>query len=306
MRCRFFDESQFLDGSAWEVCNRINFSSLNYFHQEEYTANTYSIKYVIQGTEHYFVNGKKYSVSAGRFLLINKDQPIGTLVNSKKKTSGFCIHFTENALKDLLSLLTHTETQLLDNEATVPYLPDFEQLLYLDSENQLGSSLKKMASQFMASTHTFATDSQLVFEQLAKPLLLLQNNVHPLEKNIKAYRSSTRKELFRRLELAREYIIDSDSPDTRTIAQIAMLSPSHFTRAFHSVYGESPHQYILRLKLEKAVTLLRNKKQSLTELAFECGFGDLSTFSKTFKKVYGMSPTTFPGINQQLKQIGEA
>ncbi|MCD7898542.1 MAG: AraC family transcriptional regulator [Bacteroides sp.] len=82
--------------------------------------------------------------------------------------------------------------------------------------------------------------------------------------------------------------------DLNTIAGVANFSPFHFHRIFTFLMGETPIDYIQRLRIEKAATKLREKDlNTITEIAYSCGFGSISLFSRTFKKYFGQTPTQF-------------
>jgi AraC family transcriptional regulator len=78
-----------------------------------------------------------------------------------------------------------------------------------------------------------------------------------------------------------------------SMARVACLSPYHFSRAFRKSTGISPHQYILRTRVETAKHLLRASHLSLSEIAFRVGFFDQSHLARHFKRRYGVSPRTF-------------
>jgi len=77
------------------------------------------------------------------------------------------------------------------------------------------------------------------------------------------------------------------------LAALCHLSLSSFKRKFNETYGESPKKYLNRMKLEKAVSLLRKPKSRISEVAFEVGFESLATFNRSFKQQYGKSPTDY-------------
>lgn len=78
------------------------------------------------------------------------------------------------------------------------------------------------------------------------------------------------------------------------LASIANFSKFHFNRVFQSIVGETPFQFILRVRLEKAATLiLTNKNQKISEIANECGFSDISIFSRNFKSHFQVSASQF-------------
>lgn len=76
-------------------------------------------------------------------------------------------------------------------------------------------------------------------------------------------------------------------------ASAAGLSPFYFLRVFAQVLGVTPHQYLLRLRLRHAARLLADSARSITDIAFDVGFGDLSNFVRTFHRAAGVSPRGF-------------
>ena len=78
--------------------------------------------------------------------------------------------------------------------------------------------------------------------------------------------------------------------DVAELAAIAHLSPSHFLRQFKLTFGETPHQYLYRRRIERAGTLLRCTSRSVTDIAHEVGYESLGTFTRTFTKLMGHSP----------------
>lgn len=108
--------------------------------------------------------------------------------------------------------------------------------------------------------------------------------------------STTTKENIARLNKAIDFI-EKNIPQKLTlsiIAKQAYFSPYHFHRLFSVAVGETVTNYIIRKRIEKAaIHLLYHKEVTITEVAEQVGFGDLSSFSRAFKKFYGLSPNQF-------------
>jgi AraC-like DNA-binding protein len=77
------------------------------------------------------------------------------------------------------------------------------------------------------------------------------------------------------------------------LARIAKVSEAHFIRTFRATFGETPHRYLQRRRVERAMFLLRVTAQSITDICFDVGFNSLGTFSRIFHDVVGESPTAF-------------
>ena len=77
------------------------------------------------------------------------------------------------------------------------------------------------------------------------------------------------------------------------MARIAKVSEAHFIRTFRATFGEPPHRYLQRRRIERAMFLLRASDRPITDICFDVGFNSLGTFSRTFRDVVGESPTGF-------------
>ncbi len=81
--------------------------------------------------------------------------------------------------------------------------------------------------------------------------------------------------------------------DVRAVAAVAHISPAHFSRCFRSVFGETPHRYLQRRRVERSMFLLRETDRTVTDVCFAVGFTSLGTFSRTFRRIVGESPSAY-------------
>jgi AraC-like DNA-binding protein len=88
----------------------------------------------------------------------------------------------------------------------------------------------------------------------------------------------------------REYARELDVP---ALAREAHASPAHFARSFKSAFGETPHQYLLRRRVERAKDLRRSTGLSVTEVCLEVGFRSLGSFSTAFRELVGEPPSRY-------------
>jgi AraC-like DNA-binding protein len=81
--------------------------------------------------------------------------------------------------------------------------------------------------------------------------------------------------------------------DVPALARAAHLSPAHFSREFRRAFGETPHRYLLTRRLERAAALLRNTDHSVARICFEVGLSSVGSFTTSFVRAYGVSPTAY-------------
>ena len=77
------------------------------------------------------------------------------------------------------------------------------------------------------------------------------------------------------------------------IAAVAFLSEAHFIRSFRATFGETPHRYLQRRRVERSMFLLRETDRSVTDVCFDVGFTSVGTFSRTFRDIVGETPSDY-------------
>jgi AraC-like DNA-binding protein len=91
--------------------------------------------------------------------------------------------------------------------------------------------------------------------------------------------------------------------DVPALAKAAYLSPAHFSREFRRAFGETPHQYLLTRRLERAAALLRNTDHSVADICFTVGLRSVGSFTTSFRRVYGLSPTAYRAAHPPVARV---
>lgn len=81
--------------------------------------------------------------------------------------------------------------------------------------------------------------------------------------------------------------------DVAALAGAARLSPAHFSREFRKAFGETPHQYLLTRRLERAASLLRTTDRSVAEICMSVGLRSVGSFTTSFGRAFGVTPTAY-------------
>jgi len=81
--------------------------------------------------------------------------------------------------------------------------------------------------------------------------------------------------------------------DVPAVAAVAHMSEAHFIRCFRDTFGETPHRYLQRRRVERSMFLLRETDRSVTDICLDVGFTSLGTFSRTFREIIGQSPSAY-------------
>ena len=255
---------------------------------------TLSIKSFFNGKALYTLGKGSIAVDDSSYLLINHDQPYTIDIDSSTAVESLCIFFERGFVEEVHRTLTASTQALLD----APEPPTFPQLHFFERtyrhDNLISPLLLTLRTQLPSRR-----DQQIwlyeILLSIAQRLLQLHLNIFKEVEALPALRAATREELYRRLYRAREYASAFyDTPVTiNELAQIAALSPNHFLRTFKQLFRQTPHQYLIQKRLERAAELLVSTDRSVTEICFALGFESLGSFSWLFHQRTGCSPTAY-------------
>jgi AraC-like DNA-binding protein len=116
----------------------------------------------------------------------------------------------------------------------------------------------------------------------------------------RAVEESNRRMLRARDAMDRDYAKPLDVP---TLARIAYVSKAHFIRVFRATFGETPHRYLQRRRVERAMFLLRETDSSVSEICLDVGVTSLGTFGRTFREIVGETPTAYRHRAADLRAV---
>lgn len=157
------------------------------------------------------------------------------------------------------------------------------------SDDELWAIAAKLKAQADASRPGQRQYADALGILLAHELLRLNNGPGPAPRPVRGGLASWQE------KKVAEYIdahLLEDIP-LAVLAGIAQLSPFHFVRAFKQSFGLPPHRYLVKLRVERAKTLLADPAMSVTQIGARLGFGETSSFTTTFRKYTGLTPTAY-------------
>jgi AraC family transcriptional regulator len=270
--------------------NRIYYGEVHEFFSTEAFRN-FSIKLALQGTIHYKTQQQEYRLNSNNFLLTCR-QPGTVVVDSATMVRGIFIDIQQETIDEAFSVLAATNHCDFDNlQAGYFFSPEFFENIYALKNNSLDKALQQLVYNL---THNTIAPGEETFLSLAEKVVEHELGNYKSLTNLKSVRSATKQELLKRLLQGKDYIDDNflKTPGIAEIVKHCNMSSFHFFRSFKQAFGCSPYQYIINKRLEHAKTLIRTG-ESFTAIAMQCGFADLFSFSKAFKKFYGSSPSDY-------------
>lgn len=249
------------------------------FHWHSY----FEITCVQSGMGHYFVNGQEYTMDKGDIIIFNNVEPHGW------KLMGDDMHllvmvFSPEFVAEKLSVF--------DSEYLKPFV-------------ERGSNFRNRIGREETVSHEIRKGIREIYTEWEEkregyPLMIKANILRILTILIRAYQDDSKsgemlkekKNAMKRLEQAFSYI-DAHYSEKITLDEVAaaaFMSSTYFSSYFRKVTNISFSEYVTRLRISHARELLRDKEKSVTEIALECGFHNISNFYKMYKKYVGKPP----------------
>ena len=271
--------------------NTFNVSSLNQF-QKTLSGSGFAIKFVTQGIENYAIEKRHYQLGAGSYLLTNGEKKAQVLIDSNTNVKGICVNLDEEIIRKTVASICEGDSAQPDENVSKFFEQDhFFENHYHSGTTLLGNHLEKIKTAIKSGEFQSSDINEELFFQLALNLVKDQTAVYKQLQNVRVVKAHTQRELFRRLSKGKLFMDTHFTGEFQIadFAKEAAISDFHFFRLFKTTFGLTPYQYILQKRLQKAYLDLKRGK-SISDAAIECGFADVFSFSKAFKKHFGITP----------------
>jgi len=268
--------------------DKIYYSELQEWHTHN-AFRSFSLKFVLEECIYYKKDGKEYAVNANTYLTACKYDNASAY--NKKPIKSICIDICPKTVADAFTVLTTRNEDLDANLNSYFKYPEFLESIRPVQQTPVGKKLLQLS--YLVQSGNSINLNKEWFLDLSERIIYQEYGNFLALKDLKLSRPSTKKEVLQRLQRAKEYI-DANFLKVKDIKEIAdhcAMSEYHFFRRFKEVYKKTPYQYITEQKMHLAKYLLLGSKHSISEIAFSCDFPDVFTFSKAFKKFYGVSPS---------------
>jgi len=255
-----------------------------------------SIRCMLNGNQYYKVGNQEALVTPKNYLVVNQGQHYKTSFSSDDDLEMMLVAFRPGFAEELLYSLITPQDKLLENPFARSNQPItfFEKTYETDPViSQLFLHLRKLIDEDISIRKE--TDHDGIYSDMLTRLLFVHRGLRKTIDKLDSVKHSTRTELFRRLNIARDYM-DAHACEKISLAEIskvACLSVHHFKRSFHQLFGESPHRYLVKKRIEKAQQLLRETNLKTDEVCAATGFENASSFIRLFRHQNGVTPGYF-------------
>lgn len=258
-----------------------------------YNGGSLTVIYFREGAGKLIIDGEKTIIGNHKFIVANPFSDWEYINNENIEIDVLSFVLSEDLVSNFLYGSMTTHLGLLDNPFSSLRKDYFFTKQTFDARHYAsGRVLSRIYTNSNHDHYTFSCPKEIAFKVLES---IFQDQLHAnkLVEKVKANKTSTQKEVFKRILTAYEYIVNNTDRQIsiKELSLVSALSEFHLYRSFKYIFGKSPHQYMIYHRMKKAKFLLEKKQLKASEVALTMSFPDLPTFSKLYKKTYGVSPS---------------
>jgi len=250
-----------------------------------------SIKCLIRSAETYELPGRAVTVDPSSYLIINEGTEYSSRIDSTSDVETASVFLSGEICSQVYASLNLPDEKLLDgDEANAASNPvRFVERLYPKDE-----TITPILINIHRLANTPSSDCQLEDNVylLVEKLFMLHSQTNREIEQLRFAKPSTKEEIYKRLHVCRDFMVSNigGNLNLEEIASIAGFAPHHFLRVFREVFGATPHQYLTKMRLERAHDMVLKRDQTISEICASVGFESLSSFSALYKRTFKVSP----------------
>jgi AraC family transcriptional regulator len=252
-----------------------------------------SLKAAWGGCEDYYIDGRRVAVDDDTFMILNDGRTYGSRIKNPAPVKSFSIFFRPGMAEEVARTLLAPPERLLEQTAESRMSPQFSE--HVRRHDRVITPILRFIGHHVEE----GIDDEQWYEEQLYFLLTRMSATHLRDGTaaqlIPARRASTRKELYRRVGLAVDFINThyAEPIDLSRIAAAASLSPYHCLRIFKSVHGRTPTGYLNEKRMQVAQRLLHDRERPVEAVAAELGFQSRTTLFRHMKSTLGAAPSHF-------------
>jgi AraC-like DNA-binding protein len=255
-----------------------------------------SIRCMSGGDQYYKVGSSEHRVTPENYLVINHGQQYKTSYEGNGNQEMMLIAFKPGFAEEILYSVMTDEDKLLDD----PFRPLHQPIYFFEKTYDSDLYIKNTFNWFRSLMSEDigwkkTIDLESVYSGILMRLLQIHRGVHAEMKKINSVKFSTKKELYKRLTIGKEFLDNNlhRKVSVEEVSRIASLSPHHFKRTFKELFGHAPHHYHVKKRLEYSRQLIEGGGLTVSEICQMVGFEDASSFIRLFRNRYGCTPGNF-------------
>jgi len=274
--------------------NKVTCTTFDHRSYSETTGN-FSIRFVFSGNETCAIGRRQLSLHTDSFIMLNKGTSFTSSNDPRLPVNVLSIEFDEEYLNEFTAKFFKGKEGGLFDAGHAAY--QLRETIY-----PLKADLKFNISRLKNFIEDESTDETLIDELLQRTLQnccrIYNEEITLKAKKLNFLNVNTRVEILRRLNLAKEYLYANYDKNVslESLANYACLSVNHLLRTFKLAYNQSPHQYLIQIRLQRAQLLLAKTEYPVYEIVNMVGFKCTSSFIRLFRNRYQTTPLKYRNV----------
>ena len=255
-------------------------------------AQRFSLRFVFGGTELCKIGRRFLGIQNDTFMVLNAGTNFISTLDEGARI--LVIELDADYLNCFLSIHQESETIFVDETSLIPSLAETIYPFKMEVKN----AVLRLKTYLDEGGNNEDQLNEYVERCLAAYYNVYRDEILEKAKNLNFLHYSTRLEILRRLNLAKEYLYANSSSNLSLegIADHACLSVNHLLRTFKLAYNESPHQFLIQLRLQRAQLLLAKTEYPIYTIVNMVGFKCTSSFIRLFRTRYKTTPLKYRNV----------
>ncbi|SDQ91947.1 helix-turn-helix domain-containing protein [Flagellimonas zhangzhouensis] len=254
-----------------------------------------SIRGVLNGYQHYYVDNRDLLLSKHKFVVFENEQAFSTKIESPYPTEAVIVSYGQEDLHAIINSFSSSFDDMLDG---IPSTASIWDIKLFDSTYDMSKEMS-IAMHDLAEAIQMNVKDELFYEEMRFTIMekalrhLLTTEKKLLQLSIK--KESTKIEHYRRLLRSKDYILShlDQKLSLEEISTEASMSPYHYIRSFKGAFKLTPMQFVVQERLSLAKDLIQHTNLPISQILIEAGYDNPSSFSRAFKKKYGITPLSY-------------
>ncbi len=273
--------------------NNIIYSGTRTYKSFQQSTADFSLRFVFSGNERYGIGRRNLTIYPDSFLLLNKGTQYSSIIDFASPVHSFVIGFDERFLENFIKEMMSKGYKLFN--------PD-----YFTAGNVFNETIYPLNGDMLFNIQNLRykldcgmQDEKLINDCLGECLLsyfrIYYEEILQKADRLKFLNKSTKVEILRRLNLAKEYLYTNYNRNISLdeLAEYACLSVNHLLRTFKQAFDVTPHQFLVQLRLQRARVLLKNTDYPVNEVVNLIGFECPSSFIRLFREHFQTTPLKY-------------
>jgi AraC family transcriptional regulator len=275
--------------------NVIYSGTRNTYNQQ--TTSDFSIRFVFSGNERYNIGKRQLSIHSDSFLILNKGTHYTSTVESAIPVQSFGISFDDKFLQDFRNSWQLKDEALLSlnkNPFVNRYEHEFDETIY-PFKGDLFFNVNHLKHHLDRGLQDELLINEYLHHCLINYFQIFNEEIFQKAQRLNFLSRSTKIEILRRLNLAKEYLYSNYNQNISLdeLAEYACLSVTHLLRTFRQAFYQTPHQFLVQIRLQRAKDLLKTTDYPVNEIVNMVGFDCPSSFIRLFKDRFQTTPLKY-------------